>query len=504
MTIEEILKLPVPDIIKEVCQKEKFKISQDEAIKMFDVKKHDIFDPKKRKDKDIIVDTGIKDFFTGENVTRTKTEPVTRIGMPYEKIIAKRRAGFMLGNRLNFKTNIRDKNKEKDMQTVFDMQQAIWKDCKLDYVNKEMAITLFSEMEVAEIWYYIERPGFWNWLKKVSGLGNIQYTIRHRVLKYSNGDIMYPHKNEYGDMDAFGWKYKKEIDNKEVEFFTLFTDNYTYTYINQNGWAEYSKNPNAQLGKIQAIYWRIEEPIYNDIESMRESQEQSFSDIVDENRYTGSPITKVWGNIEGFVEKGERGKMLQFTGKKEENDAEYLTNNNAPASIEMELDRKDSKIYEFTQTPNISFEQMKSIGATTGIALKLLFLDAHMAAELDWGVFGEGVQRRCNLQKAMIGRVLAPKLRQAAEDLDITPIMTPYMPVDTESTITTLMRANGEKPIISQRRSVELNPLIEDADMEMELIKQDEEKTIQNTRLQTEFFPEIPDEDDDDPTDSVN
>ena len=64
----------------------------------------------------------------------------------------------------------------------------------------------------------------------------------------------------------------------------------------------------------------------------------------------------------------------------------------------MEVDNLEKFIYAMSQTPNISFSEMKELGKDiSGFAITLLFLDAHLAVRAKEETFGLGIQRRVNL-----------------------------------------------------------------------------------------------------------
>src|SRR5699024_12202929 len=53
-----------------------------------------------------------------------------------------------------------------------------------------------------------------------------------------------------------------------------------------------------------------------------------------------------------------------------------------------------------TQTPNISFDEMKQLGALSGVAFDRVFIDAHLATRHE--VDGEYLQRDLHLTKVLV------------------------------------------------------------------------------------------------------
>ena len=120
-----------------------------------------------------------------------------------------------------------------------------------------------------------------------------------------------------------------------------------------------------------------------------------------------------------------------------------------------------------SQTPDISFEQMKGLGNITGIALKMLFLDAHMAVNVEEETFGIGLQRRLNIIKAAIGALIDTSLENESKTVQLKPVIVPYLPQNVTETISDLTVA-FTGGIMSQETAIEQNPLVPDSDTELE------------------------------------
>jgi SPP1 family phage portal protein len=285
-------------------------------------------------------------------------------------------------------------------------------------------------------------------------------------------------------MIAFARSYKlKEEDNKDVDHFDVYTNDYEYRYVNRdNVWKlddlvevvtpEGVKNinpiPNA-LKKIPVIYHSQKRPEWSDVASMIKRLEDSVSNHADMNDYFGSPILAVVGEILGFAQKGEQGKILQLA---ENAKANYLALNSPPESIKMEQDNLRDLIYTLSQTPDISFSAMKGMGTIAQFTMKAFFMDAHLAVSKKEEIFGMGLQRRFNLLKAAIGKVIDTSLEREAEAVQLIPKITPYLPQNNTELIDniTVARTGG---ILSKETAVEINPLVEDTETEMERLKDD-------------------------------
>ena len=79
--------------------------------------------------------------------------------------------------------------------------------------------------------------------------------------------------------------------------------------------------------------------------------------------------------------------------------AQYLSWSQAPEAVKLEIDTLLRMIYTRSQTPDISFENVKSLGGVSGVALELLFMDSHLKVQEKREIFDEYLQRRINIVK---------------------------------------------------------------------------------------------------------
>lgn len=431
------------------------------ALKQYDPKQHDVHDIYKRKDKKL------------ENGTFS---PVTRISFPIQQKIVLT-ASVMLGTPLMDCTPGNDE--EKKMKEAL---EAVSEDNKLDYRFKQIAKRVMSEMECAELWY----------------LDTVKNKLRHRLLHFNydmatrtGGDSLYPVFDVYGDMIAFGRAFGGKEQGKDVEYFDVYTSDYFYYFKRSEGtgWSFYDlpvinaegnettitgpiKNP---WGKIPVIYGLQENPEWYAVQEAIDRIEKKVSNHADTNDRFDSPILFTEGEVEGFaVEKDDTGKLLEG---REGAKASYLTWDNAPASMKMEVDNLLTFIHEFTHTPRLTFETVANKGIElSGVALSMLFLDAHMKAADKESMFGEFVQRRINFLKTAL-TVIDPSLKPALE-MKIKPKFEYFLPKNIPEVINTLVTA-VTGGIMSKESAVKQNPLIEDREAEFDLVKAEQEAAQQ-------------------------
>jgi SPP1 family phage portal protein len=104
--------------------------------------------------------------------------------------------------------------------------------------------------------------------------------------------------------------------------------------------------------------------------------------------------------------------------------------------------------------------------------MKAFFMDAHLAVSKKEEIFGIGLQRRFNLLKAVVGKVIDTSLEAESEIVQLVPQITPYLPQNDTEKIENLTVAKTSG-ILSAETAVESNPLVEDPETEMERLKND-------------------------------
>lgn len=457
LDLEALLTGNYGDLVNKVrADKPTSAVSTDDIKKQLDPKKHAIFDETKRPNK-------IKQTKDPTGNTTITSIAVSRIPIPIQKKIVNLAASFLCANPIKLDCQPTDSN-QTDLLQVFNKT---WDDNKLFYKTMALAKLMMGETECAELWYTeLIEDGYWN--GTANERGSVKFRLRMRILANSLGDALFPVFNGAGDMIAFGRSYFVKSGDKNVEHFDLYTD--TNIYKGEKGTSDWVTIPEGNIvGKIPIIYYKQPLPEWSDVQEMIERLETLISNNADTNDYFGSPIVFVEGEVQGFADKGESGKVLQGkNGAK----ASYLTWDQAPEAVKLEIEILKMLIYNMTDTPDISFETLKGLGTYSGIALKMLFLGAHLKAADKEGIFGESIQRRINYVKAALAKINITF--EKAVGMGIKPVFTYYMPKNEQEIISLLTEAAGPgKAIMSQETAVRNNPLINDADTELELMQKE-------------------------------
>lgn len=421
---------------------------------------HDINSKVKRPDKMVTKDVN------GEEVKAI--EPVARVALALQKLIVKRAASFLFGNEVVVLSG--NMNLSKTEEAALEALKKILSSNKEKSHNKELARELFKCTEVAEVWQSIgaenaDRYGF-----------NSPIKIKSQILSPGRGDKLFPLFDDYGDMIAFSREWRRNENGKDVTYFETYTSD-EWVVWKQDGstWSEESRTPNT-IGKIPVVYARQDDPEWSDVQNIIDRLEKLLSNFADTIDYHASPTVKVKGKIVNFSSKGEAGKIIELEN---EADADYMSWDQAPDAVKLEIENNLRMIFSLTQTPDISFESVKGIGNITGIALKLLFLDAHLKVEDKKEIFDPFLTRRYNILKAYLG-VMNNGMKSSADSLDLSPDIVPYMIGDDQALIEMLSTATGQKQILSRKSAVSILGWVKDTESE---IKEIEEESVGGMEL---------------------
>jgi SPP1 family phage portal protein len=467
MLLEDILKQPLEDQVKILSVKQP--LPEYEILKkQWNPKDHDVFDPVIRPDKKIKKPSGLKDK-DGKEILVEATEKVNRIAIPFQRLIVNRAVGFLLGNPVKIKKYTNSEAQE----TLSKMVEKTLDDNKVIYFDRKIARTVMSQCQAAELWYMVEDPDFWK--TRLDKGTSAKFKLRVKLLSPKEGDKLYPYFDEYGDMVAFSREYVTREGETQIVHFDTWTDKKVIKREKREDWTS-TESVNI-FDKIPVIYYSQEESEWEIVQAMIDRFEGKISSFGDTNDYFGSPMVKVSGKVLSLPGKSTSGKIIEM---EQGGEADYMAWTHAPESEKLEFDILKEMIYTMTQTPNISFEQMKAVGsALSGFAIKLMFTDAHLKTENKIEMFGEMFQRRLNLIKHICGTVINVKLSSEVDNLYLEPIFTPYLPKNTKEEIDILSTARMGKPLISNETALENNPLVSEVAEEIERMNADSDAELE-------------------------
>lgn len=475
MTIEEILKLAREDkgndAIPELKSHRYIPQPDTEAAnKALNPKLHDINNPVLRPDKRVkvtddeqgesaqkVIDT------SGEN-TNCRTVKVARVALAIQKLIISRAVSFCFGNPPEYNTTPENEQQEMIVKAL----NRILYDVKSKSLNRKIGRAIFGYKECAEYWHTVSKD------KPHSKYG---FTTKHKVrctlFSPAFGDTLYPFFDETGDMVAFSRAFSRK-DNKDnaIDYFETFTDKEHWLWVNGNNGYEVAPGypKPVAIGKIPVIYGNQPKFETEDVDSLIDRLETLLSNFADTNDYHASPKIFVTGQINGWAKKGDSGAVIEG---EDGATMQYVSWQQAPEAVKLEIETLLKMIYTITQTPDISFDAVKGLGAISGVALKLLFMDAHLKVQDKCEIFDDYLQRRVNVLLAYIGQ-MNTSLEAECEQIEIEPEIVPYMITSDIDDLNYWLTANGNKPVISQEESVERVGLSKDPTKTVEKIKEEQ------------------------------
>ncbi len=435
MTLQEILELE--DIEQKITYLKKGRRTDmpktDENLADWSPDRHEIMDESKYKKIKVLVKME-ETKFDPESGKTTKIpaqyeykEP-NRISLPIEQDIVNIHTAFTVGTEPTLKCETED----DDERSVFEAVKQIFKKNKLKYQNRKIVRSWLSEQEVAEYWYVVPDDGFWAKLKRkiasIFGKKTPKYRIKSQIWSPFRGDTLYPFFDESGGMVAFSREYKKtDLDgNKRTAFMTVTKDR-VYQWEFDKEWSENTERSfEHKLPKLPVIYAHRPDTLCAKIKQLRIRLEKclsGYADCIDNHFF---PLLMLFGELQPDILSGDtRKRMMQLAG--DGANAKYLTWNQSSDPIKVEIETYFNQIYGLTNTPRISFDQLKGTGnALSGTAFRYVFMAAHMAVQNHAEELGEFFQRRVSLLTYSVG-AMNSSLFLASETTDIETELVPFM-----------------------------------------------------------------------------
>ena len=465
-TLEQIFvpERPVTDIISDLkYYKEKVMNLPEwsELEKEYEPKLHKIM-----IDKDTYPDKQIKD----EKGNLLRLEPVTRVAIGLQKLSTKRMGEFL------FTIPVKNVAEDTTDQTAKDQVKAIskiLKKNKWNSSNKKRAKIISSECECATLWFVVPSD------HKSYGFKS-KFKLKHAIFSPSNGDTLYPTFDDTGDMIAFSREFAKKDGDKTIKVFETWTKDEHIIYQNSdNGWTEIFTSTaedgtgireQLAIGKIPVIYSYRNQPIWRDADSGKVHEiELLLSRNGDTIAYHSAPVLLIKGQLSGVPTKGESNKV--FFSDDGNADAKYVSWQQAPEAVKFQFETLLRAYFMELQLPDISFDSLRGMGgAQSGFSMQMLFSDAHLKVGDESEIYEELFEREYNVIKAFLAQ-MNTAWKDTIEDIEIEPVITPFMINDEKTTIEMLVAANGNKPVVAQKTAIKLSGLVDNADDEYEQIK---------------------------------
>ncbi len=295
------------------------------------------------------------------------------------------------------------------------------------------------------------------------------------VLSKKDGDDIYIIKDQYRKLKAFAWGYYlTEAGNKTVYHVDVYTADTIYRAQRASvGW-EVVVSPN-EIGKIPVLL--MEQEVEHDgTQPMIERTESLESTDADVNDRFANPSMVATAEILNSLPKAEEEAKLYIL--KNGGEVKYLTWDQASQSKQNEYERLDKHILSKSFTPNIDFDNMKSLGNMSAKAIRKVMLLAVIKAEKRKETHDGYMNRHASLMLAIMGNVLDYKHKSEYEALEIGHEFQEPFGDDVSETLSDVLKQYGAGGMSTQTM-LELSYLIKNAQKEYELLKAEQAEKME-------------------------
>ena len=392
-------------------------------------------------------------------------EHVTRITCNLQQLATKRMTELITGipvRRVYKPENERQKEVAAYIEKIYERN-------RIDSVNIERCNMLFAGCEVMTLWYAVEERN------NIYGF-NSPLKMRCRNFSPMLGDELYPLFDEYGDMIALSVGYTRKKLGKTVSYFDAYTADRHIKWSNErnSGWEVMEDEVNA-LGKIPAVYTFRPTPIWEDTSRIVFEIEWALSRNGNYLRKNSKPVFIVFADeqIQYGDEQSQDREFRSIMQYPKGSTAQYVTWQQAVENLKFYVAELRQSFFTQLQLPDWSYESMKS-NPMSGESRKQLFIDAQLKVKDESGRLIEFYDREVNVVKAFVKASLPTSYHADIDALPVENVITPFTITDEKDTITYLTTANGGKPLISHRESIEMYGHSTDVDKTLQEIAEDE------------------------------
>ena len=404
-----------------------------ELEKDYEPKKHNIVGDKTNRIDKVLKDGGV--------------EKASRIYIGLEKLLVNRMSEYMFAIPVQRVYSGLENDTRKQ---IADAIESVYKHARIDTANLQRGVSYFGACEFCTIWYAVKKPN------TLYGF-NSEYKLKCATFSPMGGTDIYPLFDEYGDLLALSIGYKRKLKNELVEFFEVYTENRHIKWQRESEWKELV-NDEIEILKIPAIYGYRKKPIYDGLSYIREEIEYTLSRNSDVIAYNSAPIIKVVGNLQGEEKKGETQRIMRV---QEGGDVSYVSWQQSTEAMKYHVETLTKMFWSQAQMPDISFENMAHLGNIGYDARKTMFADAELKVGDERGIWIELLERECNVVKAFLAKMNL-KWAKEIENVQVEHVITAFKQDDEKSKIDMFVTANGGKPVISHKDSIELAGLSSD------------------------------------------
>lgn len=339
--------------------------------------------------------------FRPDKVRKNKSDYKTnKLPRNWQSYINEIELYFLMNNGVSWEllNNYEEQDKLSDVFSKFTL---FLQELHYDTCTREAKRLAGAETECAKLYAHYKDEG--------------EDKVKIIVLSYSKGYKLRPLFNKYGDMKAFavGYYVKLATGDKQ-ECWDIYTSETIYKCkkaVDVNESVEWKVESEKNfIEKIPIIYYR-QDKAWAGVEERIERDEWLDSKNADCNEYFADPMLKISANVKnGLMDPKSAGKVIQVKSK--EDVFEYVT---PPDASDMKAQEKSvlkESILMGTLTPDLSYENVKGLGAISGEAITKANILGYIKRLKNMEIYNELFQRDANLVKAIMANVLFPAYRK--------------------------------------------------------------------------------------------
>lgn len=391
-----------------------------------------------------------------------------KIPIPYQKFINEISLVFLYGRPVKWSQS--SDGTDDAFQAFQDLQKKI----RFNSAVREAKIAAGAE-GISAIFYHTYRD------KE----GTPQFRLD--VLSYENGDQIYTIKDQHKRLTAFAWGYYlTEAGGNTVYHVDVFTDEMCYYCKRGNiGW-EVNATKNL-IGKIPVLIFE-QIPEHSDVQPMidkLEGSESTEADVID--RFANPAMVATAEILNSLPKSEEEAKLFIL---KNGGEVKYLTWDQASQSKANQFERLDKHILSKSFTPNIDFDNMKSLGNLSAKAIRKIMLLAVIKAERHKDKHDGYMSRHASLMLAIMGNVLDYRHKSQYDALELDHEFQEPFGDDVSEKLADLSKQYNDGAL-SKETYVESSYLVKDAQAELERIKQEEAERLQQQMEQQQALAKI-------------
>lgn len=369
-------------------------------------------------------------------------EKSARISLGLERLLVRRMSEFMFA--INVKREYKNIDGNPIRQKIADALDNVFKYARIDTHNKKRSKKYFACCEIATLWYTVK--------KKKNNLYGFEsdYKLKCKTFSPMDGVKLYPLFDDYDDMIAFSIEYSVTKQNKTKTYFETWTEDTHYKWEQTNGWTMVMEPEEIVINKIPLSYLHRSEAIYEEVAECRKEIEYTISRNCNVIAYNSAPILKVIGQMMNGEKKGDDYRLFRMESG---GDVSYVSWQQAIEALKYNVSQLLELFWSLSQMPDISFSNMQKLGNIGYDARETLLTDAHLKVGDEEGDFVEFFERETNIAKAFLC-IMHPEFEPEIDNVEVQHTITPFIQRNEDAEISKRLKANGGKPIESQRESI--------------------------------------------------